>query len=78
MSKKNKKIYYGLVMSYIRLSYFPDITEIPLVFYLSVVSITAKETSRVQDNSFLYGFGHNSSKYFFAIICKTNEEKSMY
>lgn len=39
-------------MSYIWLSYFPDIMEIPLVFYLSVISITAKKCQRYRITPF--------------------------
>lgn len=46
-----------------------------LVFISSVISITAKDMSRIQNNFFFkYGFGHNNLKYFFEITCKTNEE----
>ena len=49
------------------------------MFFSSVISITAKDMSKVQDNFFFKcGFGHNNFKYFFAITCKTNEENMYY
>lgn len=78
MSKKNKneKIHHRLVLNYKSISYFPDIMEILLVVYISIIPITAKEMARLQDSSFLHEFIHNPN-YFSASTHKIHEKKSI-